>query len=96
MTLGAAVRQLRGPESQQRFATRLNMALRTIQLYEHDAARTPDARCYVALMADAYRERRADLYCVFRQMLIRALAPPPGWIFTLDVRPEARAGEEQS
>jgi transcriptional regulator with XRE-family HTH domain len=82
MTVNEAVLALRkhANETQQRFATRLDMSISSLQNYEQD--RIPEPRQLLAFLLAAEGEERDDLAEVFRLALIGRLGlPDPSTLF---------------
>ena len=63
MTVNKAVKELRGDESRQVFATRLGMSMTAVYNYEHD--RFPDARALFAFYREAVAKENGDAEQVF-------------------------------
>jgi transcriptional regulator with XRE-family HTH domain len=87
MTITEAIRELRSlsGKSQQFFATELNMATRSLSLYE--SGRTPELKQLFAFAAAAHRAHRPDLYQLFVRAFNEQLEAPPGFYAILQFGP---------
>src|SRR5688572_10362856 len=71
VTVHEAVRELRGQESRQVFATGLGLSMTSVHYYENE--RRPEARPLYAFMLLAEKRGRPELAKVFRDELAREL-----------------------